>query len=277
MIKIFQITMPIGRLTFIGLGLYDEKDISLKGLDEIKNCDKVYAEFYTAILAGTDIKKIEKTIGKKIEVLSREETEKGEKIIKDAESKDIVFLTCGDPMTATTHIDLRLRAIKKNIKTRVIHSSSIATAVPGILGLQNYKFGRTTTLAYPEKDYFPTSPYDIIKDNKKMGLHTLILLDIQADKKRYMTANEGMELLLKMEEKLKGNIFKKDSIICVVARAGSAEPITVAGHIKDLIDRDYGPPLHTLVIPGKLHFMEIESLQLLAQLPAQQIIKIQKL
>jgi len=277
MIKIFQITMPIGRLTFIGLGLYDEKDMPLKGLDEIKNCDKVYAEFYTAILAGTNVKRIEKTIGKKIEVLSREETEKGEKILKHAESKDVVFLTCGDPMTATTHIDLRLRAIKKKIKTRVIHSSSIVTAVPGLLGLQNYKFGRTTTLAYPEKDYFPTSPYDIIKDNKKMGLHTLVLLDIHADKNRLMTANEGMKLLLKMEEKLKGNIFKKDSLVCVVARAGSSEPITAAGPIKDLIDRDYGPPLHTLVIPGKLHFMEIESLQLLAQLPAQQIRKIQKL
>ena len=261
--------MPIGRLTFIGLGLYDEKDMSLKGLDEIKNCDKVYAEFYTAILAGTNIKTIEKTIGKKIEVLSREETEKGDKILKDAESKDVVFLTCGDPMTATTHINLRLRAIKKKIKTGIIHSSSIVTAVPGLLGLQNYKFGRTTTLAYPEKDYFPTSPYDIIKDNKKMGLHTLVLLDIQADKKRYMTANEGMKLLLKTEEKLKGNIFKKDSLVCVVARAGSSDSITVAGPIKELINRDYGPPLHTLVIPGNLHFMEIEALQLLAQLPAQ--------
>lgn len=263
--------MTMGKLTFIGLGLYDEKDISLKGIEEIKNCDKVYAEFYTAILAGADIKKIEKTIGKKIEVLSREETEKGDKILKDAKDKDVVFLTCGDPMTATTHIDLRLRAIKKEIKTRVIHGSSISTAVPGLLGLQNYKFGRTTTLAYPEKDYFPTSPYDIIKDNKKMGLHTLVLLDIQADKNRFMTANEGMKLLLKMEENLKGNIFKKDSIVCVVARAGSSKPITIAGAVEDLMDKDFGPPLHTLVIPGKLHFMEIEALQLLAQLPAQQI------
>lgn len=263
--------MTTRKLTFIGLGLYDEKDISLKGIEEIKNCDKVYAEFYTAILSGADIKKIEKTIGKKIEVLSREETEKGDKILKDAKDKDVVFLTCGDPMTATTHIDLRLRAIKNEIKTRVIHGSSISTAVPGLLGLQNYKFGRTTTLAYPEKDYFPTSPYDIIKDNKKMGLHTLVLLDIQADKNRYMTANEGMKLLLKMEENLKGNIFKKDSIVCVVARAGSSKPITIAGAVEDLMDKDFGPPLHTLVIPGKLHFMEIEALQLLAQLPAQQI------
>jgi len=260
--------MAKGRLIFIGLGLYDEKDVSLKGIEEIKNCDIVFAEFYTSILAGTNLKKIEKKIGKKIEVLSREETEKGKKILELAEKKDIAFLTCGDPMSATTHIDLKLNALKMGINTKIIHGSSIFTAVPGLLGLQNYKFGRTTTLAYPDKDYFPTSPYGVIDFNKKLGLHTLVLLDIQAERKRFMTANDAMKLLLEMEEKIKGNVFKQDSIICVVARAGSDEPVVSSGIIKDLIDRDFGPPLHTIVVPGKLHFMEFEALKILAQLPA---------
>ncbi|KYK33667.1 MAG: diphthine synthase [Thermoplasmatales archaeon SG8-52-3] len=269
--------MSSGNLIFIGLGLYDNKDISLKGLEEIKNCDKVFAEFYTAKLTGTTVEKIEKIIGKKIEVLTREETEKGDKILNIAKEKTVAFLTSGDTMTATTHVDIRLRAAKMKLKTRIIHGSSIVTAVPGLLGLQNYKFGRATTLAYPEKNYFPTSPYNIIKGNKESGLHTLVLLDIQSDKKRYMTANEGMNLLLKMEEKHKEDIINKDSIICVVARAGSFEPIVLAGTIRDIINRDYGPPLHTIVIPGKLHFMEIEALETLAQLPAQQGRKLQKL
>jgi diphthine synthase len=171
-------------------------------------------------------------------------------------------------MSATTHIDLRLNAIRQGIKTKIIHGSSIFTAVPGLLGLQNYKFGRTTTLAYPEKDYFPTSPYNVIDYNKKLGLHTLVLLDIQAEKKKFMTANEAMNLLLEMEEKIKGSVFKQDSILCVVARAGSDEPVVAAGNIKQLIDRDFGPPLHTIVVPGKLHFMEFEALKVLAQLHA---------
>lgn len=262
---------------FIGLGLYDEKDISFKGVEEIKNCDKIYAEFYTAKLTGTDINRIEKIIGKSIEILLRDETEKGDKILESAKNKNVVLLTCGDPMTATTHVDLRLRAIKMGIKTKIIHGSSIVTAVPGLLGLQNYKFGRTTTLAYPEKDYFPTSPYNVIKENKEMGLHTLVLLDIQADKDKYMTANEGLRFLLKMEENYRENIITEESVVCVVARAGSNEPITVADIVKNLLDRDFGPPLHTIVIPGKLHFMEIEALQVLAQLPAQQGRKLQKL
>jgi diphthine synthase len=269
--------MTKGCLIFIGLGLNDEKDISLKGLDEIKKCDKIFAEFYTAKLTGTNIDKIKKIAGKKIKFLTREETEKGDEILNIAKEKTVALLTAGDPMTATTHVDIRLRAEKLGIKTKIIHGSSIVTAVPGLLGLQNYKFGRATTIAYPEKNYFPTSPYTIIKENKQMGLHTLVLLDIQSDKKRYMTANEGMNLLLKMEEKHKGNIIKKDSIICVVARAGSSEPIALAGKFEDLISRDFGPPLHTIVIPGKLHFMEIEALKTLAQLPAQQGRKLQKL
>jgi diphthine synthase len=269
--------MTKGCLIFIGLGLNDEKDISLKGLEEIKKSDMVFAEFYTAKLSGTDKNKIEIEIGKKIEVLTREETEKGDKILNSAKEKTVALLTCGDPMTATTHVDIRLRAEKIGIRTQIIHGSSIVTAVPGLLGLQNYKFGRATTIAYPEKNYFPTSPYEVIKENKKMGLHTLVLLDIQDDKKRYMKANEGIELLLKMEEKHKENIISNDSIICVVARAGSSEPTALAGKIKDLIGKDFGPPLHTLVVPGKLHFMEIEALQILAQLPAQQVRKLQKL
>ena len=109
-------TMSNGILTFIGLGLYDEKDISLKGLEVIKKSKKVFAEFYTAKLAVTKIENIEKLIGKPIEVLSREETEKGDKILDSIKNGNVSFLTAGDPMTATTHVDIRLRAIKIGIK-----------------------------------------------------------------------------------------------------------------------------------------------------------------
>ena len=161
--------MSNGKIAFIGLGLNDETDISLKGLNEINNCSKVYAEFYTAKLFGTSIKKLEIQINKKIIILTREKVEQGDKIIEDAKNNHIAFLSCGDSMAATTHLDLRLRAINEGIQTEIIHGSSIFTAVPGLLGLQNYKFGRTTTLTYTEGDYFPTSPYDIIKQNHKLG------------------------------------------------------------------------------------------------------------
>jgi diphthine synthase len=266
-----------GHLIFVGLGLYDETDVSLKGLQELKECDTIFAEFYTTKLGSFHKKSFEETIGKNIEILAREDTEKGEKIIETATQKSVAFITGGDPMIATTHIDLRLRAIKKGIPTQIIHSSSVVTAVPGLLGLQNYKFGRTTTLAFPEKNYFPTSPYTVIYDNKKMGLHSLVLLDIQAEQNRYMTANEGIELLQKMEKKLKKQLFNKDTLACVVARAGSSHPVIVANTLEHLQKMDFGAPLHTIVIPGNLHFMEIEALELCANLPNDFKTKIQKL
>ena len=42
----------------IGLGLGDEKDISVKGLETIKSCDKVFLEHYTSVL-GVDHQKLE--------------------------------------------------------------------------------------------------------------------------------------------------------------------------------------------------------------------------
>ncbi|KYK24924.1 diphthine synthase [Thermoplasmatales archaeon SM1-50] len=269
--------MSKGHLVFIGLGLYDEADISVKGLQQLKACDMVFAEFYTTMLGMFDRKSFEHLIGKQIRVLSREETEKGDQIIDAASQNHVAFLTGGDPMIATTHVDLRLRAIQQGIPTTIIHSSSIVSAVPGLLGLQNYKFGRITTLVFPEKDYFPTSPYTVICANKNMGLHTLILLDIQAEKDHYMTANQGFELLLRMEEKLKKNILTNETLACVVARAGAENPMIMANTIGALQKKQYGPPLHTIVIPGDLHFMEIEALELCAGLPSEIKRKIQKL
>lgn len=267
--------MKKGRLTFVGLGLYDENDVSLRGFDEIKDCDKVFAEFYTSKLTGLDLEGFERKLGKTIDVVSREETEKGDRILEHASNGKVVFLTCGDPMIATTHVDLRIRAMKKGIETRIVHSGSIVTAAPGLLGLQNYKFGRATTVAFPQGDYFPTSPYMVIKGNRDLGLHTLVLLDVQNDV--CMTAKEGIRLLLKMEEKMRGHVLGMDSVICVVAGAGSPNPVVRADTVESLISEDYGPPPHTLVVPGRLHFMEIEALEIFAGLPKEIGRKLQKL
>lgn len=269
--------MSQGSLTFIGLGLYDETDMSLKALKTLQKCDSIFSEFYTSTMMGTTIEKLERTIGKNITVLDREDTESATKIINDAKTKNVCFLTGGDAMIATTHVDMRIRAIKEGIKTHIIHGTSIATAAPGLLGLQQYKFGRTTTLVIPEERYFPTSPYDVIKKNKSLGLHTLVLLDIQAEKNRFMTATEGITVLLEMEKRRNEKVIHPDDIICVICQAGSKDPRVVADTFLSIQGKEFGPPLHTLVIPGELHFMEIEALQTLAYLPEHIGEKFQKL
>lgn len=269
--------MTIASLFFIGLGLYDEQDLSLKALNQLKQCDLVFAECYTSQLMGSSMAKLEAVIGKPIKVLNREETEKGTTVLEAAQQHQVALLIGGDPMIATTHVDLRIRAQQKNIPTHIIHGSSIVTAVPGLLGLQNYKFGRATTLAYPEKDYFPTSPYDVIFQNKQQGLHTLVLLDIKAEENRFMTASEALDLLMQMEQHKQQHLFTSETILCVVARAGSDTPVVAAHTMQHLQTMKFGPPLHTLVVPGKVHFMEAEALHHLAGLPQDKAEEMQKL
>ena len=268
--------MSKGKLCFIGLGLYDEQDLSIKAHKTIEKADYVYVEFYTSILAGSSINKLKESCEKDVIILNREETEDATILLSKAKENVVAFLVGGDSLTATTHVDLRIRAIKQGINTSVIHGSSVLTAVPGLLGLQHYKFGRITTIVRPEKNYFPLSPYDMIKENKKQGLHSLVLLDIKADKNYFMTADEAIDILLKMEERKKEKLFSTEDVICVVARAGSAEPLVKADTIEHLKQQQFGPPLHTLVVPGNLHFMEIEALKYLANLPEQAEKKLQK-
>lgn len=268
--------MSQGKLSFVGLGLYDEKDLSLKALETIKESDYVYAEFYTSILSGSTIEKLEEICGKKIMVLNREETENGTIFLSKAKTNKVSLLIGGDALTATTHVDLRIQAIQQGIDTQVIHGSSVVTAVPGLLGLQHYKFGRITTLVTPEKNYFPLSPYDLIKENKKQRLHSLVLLDIKAEKNQFMTAEQALDVLWKMEEQKQEGLFSKKDVICVVARAGSDHPLVKADTFENLEKQSFGSPLHAVVVPGNLHFMEIEALQILADLPASVAKKLQK-
>jgi diphthine synthase len=252
---------------FIGLGLYDEKDISVKGVEVLKKVEAVYAEFYTAKLFGGSISSLEEMIGTEIKILTREEVEEENLPLKEAKIKDVAFLSAGDPLIATTHSEMLIEAKKAGIKTTVIHSSSILSAAPGIAGLQAYKFGKVTTIPFTEENYFPHSPYLAIKANMDSKLHTLVLLDIRAHENRYMTANQGIEYLLKAETDKRLNIATEEALIVVVARAGSDNPVVRADKIKNLINSDFGGPLHCIMIPGDLHFMEAEALVELADAP----------
>ena len=243
-------------LIFVGLGLSGTDGMTVKALEALKQCDKIYAEFYTSMLIGTKPEDLEQVIGKKIKVLYRSQVEETDDIIKDALEMRVGFVTAGDTMSATTHVDLRIQAAEAGIPVRMFHGISIFSACPTSLGLQHYKFGRAVTLPFLEDDWHPKSPYDHIMENKKMGLHTMILLDIRADEMRYMNAHQAIEWLMKGEEKWGEGLIDDRTLLCVVSRVGSPDEKVFAGYPQDLMKMDLGEPLQTLVLPGKLHFME---------------------
>jgi len=245
-------------LYLIGLGLTDERDMTLRGLDIARSCDRVYLESYTSIYAGTD-ESLSELIGKEVIHLGRSGIE------EDPENTvlaggDVALLVYGDPLVATTHTDIILRARELGQDVEVVHNSSAYSAIAES-GLQIYKFGRTTTIAYPEGTYFPKSPYDAIKDNRMRGLHTLCLLDIKADEDRFMAVNEAIDLLFRMEDNRMQNQIRKDTVAIGAARLG-ADSFFAAGTLEALGKVDFGKPPHCLVICGKLHEMELAMLKL---------------
>jgi diphthine synthase len=254
-------------LVFVGLGLDDEKGISLKGLEEMKAAREVFIELYTNLMPNFSIKNFENITGKQIRVLLRHnlEEENGALILNAAENGKTVFLIPGDPFIATTHIALRLEAQKRGIKTRIIHGSSIISAIMGLSGLQNYKFGKTVTI--PFGDNLSETPYKVICQNKSLGLHTLCLLDIKADERRFLRINEALSLLLEIERKNKLGIITEESLVVGVARAGSDVPVLKADSVQQILSYDFGEPPQSLIFPGDLHFTEVEALVAFAGAP----------
>ncbi len=249
-------------LSFVGLGLYDEQSVTQRGADRIGAADRVFAEFYTSDLMGTTVDQLESVHDCPIEVRDRAGVEQDpEPILTAATEGHAVFLTAGDPMIATTHVDLRLRAADRGINTEVIHGVTAQAAASSLTGLQNYRFGPSTTLPFPDvhgADGLPGSLVDTVGANTERGLHTLVFLDIKAADDRYMTADTGARLLADRYG---------DRLGVVVARAGSDTPVVVADRIDELATESFGDPLQLLVLPGELHPLEREALVAFADAP----------
>ena len=259
----------MGELVFIGLGMYDEKDLSIRGLEEIRTSDTVFAEFYTSLMAGLSSENLQSMAKRKISVVSRKdlEEESGQSVLDRAKKEKVAFLVPGDPLIATTHVDLRIRAEKQGIKTRIVHSASIISAVIGLSGLQNYKYGRSVTIPFPQQGFTPETPYEVITENRKLGLHTLCFLDIDAEEEKYMTIREALRTLQTVEERRRENVVNGNTLVVGIARAGSPNPTVKADYVQALMKYDFGPEPHALIFPGELHFMEADALTILAKGP----------
>ena len=239
-------------LYIIGLGLTNEKDITLKGFEAIKKSDFIYLENYTSSLS-CPIKTLEKLYKKKIILADRNlvESQAEATILKQAKSKVVSFLVIGDPFSATTHVDIMLRAKQQKIKVKVINNASILTAI-GITGLQLYKFGQTTSIPFNTKEI--KTPIEVLKKNQKANLHTLFLLDLNPEKKEFLTITKALEYLT--ENKVSNNT------LCIgCAALGSNNPEIKPGKIKNIQKIKFKKYPQCLIIPGKLHFMEEEALE----------------
>jgi diphthine synthase len=253
-------------LTLISTGIHDERDISLRGLEKARECDTLYAELYTMIL-DTDTQRLSTLLGKKVDPLRRRGLEEqSDEILEKALTQRVGILIGGDCLSATTHVSLLIEAKKRGIPVEVVHASSIFTAVAET-GLSLYKFGRTVTLPLPERGP-PDTTLDVLKENKEQGLHTLILLDLDAEKGRHLPLPRAISILLDAQ---KPEEFSPDTLCVATARLGWEDSTIRADRAAELKRLDAGLPPHALIVPGRLHFMEAEALKVIGGCPEEAI------
>jgi len=259
----------LGELVFVGLGLWSERNMSLTGVDETKTAETVFAESYTSLMPELNLSRLERLIERRVNMVSRRDLEEdnGQKILEAAEKGKTVLLVPGDPLIATTHVDLRIRAVKRGIKTRIEHGASIVSAVIGLSGLQNYKFGRSVTIPFTQGVTLDATPYNVIGENHQLGLHTLCLLDIRVEERKFMIIKDALKVLDALETQKQKRVVTPDTLAIGIARAGSQNPTVKAEFVDGLRKFDFGKPPHSLVFPGKLHFMEAEALVTFAKAP----------
>lgn len=230
-------------LYIIGLGLEDG-EITQKGLEALESADKALAEFYTNT-ETVDLRELEEESGTDIGKVDREEVERNDRVIEEAQDQDTAFLVSGDPLTATTHYDIKHRAEEKGIEVEVCHAPSIFTSIAET-GLNVYKFGRTVTLPRESK---PSSLMDHIEKNDSVDLHTLILLDID------YPADEAAEKLVEMEPEL----AEREAV--VLERANQDVQEVSVMEIGEVAETEFGSTPHSIILTGEKSHKEEEFLE----------------
>ncbi len=251
-------------LYLVGIGL-KAKHITLEAIETIKSCKKVFVESYTSQYAEGTLKELEKILEKnkiktKIVMLERLNVEEDEWLVEEATKKDIALLIFGNPLTATTHIQLMIDCKEANVECKIIPGISVTNLIAKS-GLDEYRFGRTVTICFHTENFEPESFYEQMKENQKIGLHTLCLLDIKKDEKpkRLMNCTEGIKVI----EKIASRRAEKDDYkyIALIGLGSKKEKIVVGKEkiVKSKEIKKIFP--QSLIICGRLTEKEKEAIE----------------
>ncbi len=249
-------------LWLIGLGPGDLQQMTVAALDAARSADHRFLEGYTAVLPPNELGKMEELIGP-WSMRMRSAVEEPSDLLSLAQSSKVALLVVGDPLQATTHVDLELRCSNLGIPCHVLHGISITTIVTGAVGLQSYRFGRQCTFAYPYREYLPTSPLEIILANRERDLHTLVLLDLDPTgmgegEQAPMSPEIAIDVLRKMSATLEIDV--ENWVIVLCSDMGTGDACVSVGSPTEISDIKKGR-IHCLIVPAKLHDVEAAALE----------------
>ena len=240
-------------LVLVGIGPGTVETMTTEAIETAKAADFRRYEAYTALWSEDELVKLVAAIGP-IEKVMRPEVENPEEILGLAKDNLVALLVVGDPLQATTHVDLQMQAAEQGIDCKIVHGISITNLVTGAIGLSNYKFGRQTTITYPYNGWIATSPLEVIAINRAQGLHTLALLDLDptgagTGEQKPMEPKDAVVSLIAMAEKLvevKENLTN-DSVLEQLKIAAAESICAEIYSLPVVICSDMGTPQQSIV------------------------------
>ncbi|MDC0194200.1 diphthine synthase [Candidatus Nitrosopelagicus sp.] len=250
-------------LWFIGLGISGISELSDRTLSIIKNADVVYLESFTSPISEAEKTQLKNISNGEFKIAKRWLVEDGNEILSNAKNKETILISYGDPYIATTHLELKTRAIRDNIETKSVHSSSIISSLIGEAGLHYYKVGKILTIMNDTKSMI--TPYNRIFDNLLNKAHSVILLEYNEDKSFFLEPQNAFSLLLDVEKTQNRKIISLETFVIVASRIGKSDQKITSGKISKLIKKEFGEPPHSIIIPANLHFTESDSIKLVTE------------
>ena len=247
-------------LWFVGLGISGISELSDNTISIIKNADTVYLESFTSPISETEKEQLANMCDGEFKIAKRWLVEDGNEILENAKKRQVVLISYGDPYIATTHLELKTRAVTDKIETKTIHSSSIVSSLIGEIGLQYYKVGKILTIMNDPKSMI--TPYNTISNNLLSKMHSVILLEYNEDKSFFLDPQDALSLLLDAEKIQNGKIISLDTFAIIASRIGKSDQNITSGKISNLIKKEFGNPPHTIIIPGSLHFTESNAVKI---------------
>ena len=248
-------------LWFVGLGISGISELSDNTVSIIKNADTVYLESFTSPISETEKEQLANMCDGEFKIAKRWLVEDGNEILENAKKREVVLISYGDPYIATTHLELKTRAVTDKIETKTIHSSSIVSSLIGEIGLQYYKVGKILTVMNDPKSMI--TPYNTISNNLLSKMHSVILLEYNEDKSFFLAPQDALSLLLDAEKIQNGKIISLDTFAIIASRIGKSDQNITSGKISNLIKKEFGNPPHTIIIPGSLHFTESNAVKII--------------
>ncbi len=247
-------------LYIMGLGLRGVSSLTNEENYIIRNSTKVFFEIYTSISPDNTIEELERIYTRNIERADREFVEDGKELIELARNEDVVLIVTGDPLSATTHNQLRSDAIEAGVQVEIIENASILSVVPGKIGLFPYRMGPPVSLPFPEKNFLPKSVLEKIQANISSGLHTILLLDLKDG--RTMFPREAVEIMLTMEARYNIGVISENVKVFSLSKVSQKGETLIYDTVRNIADAEIDISPSIMVIPAKLnqteeHFVSI--------------------